>query len=347
MSKIQHQNLLKFAKEVLQKAGLDEFSLNAVAESLCETSLRGIDSHGIRLLPHYVNSALKGRKNPKPNFKIESKYPSMLFLDADDAFGHAAGMKAIELGMEKADEYGIAAVGVGNSSHPGAMGSFALHAARKGYIAFAFTHADALLLSANGKRPFFGTNPICVAAPTKGMEPFCLDMATSKVSWNKVLSCRANGTELGEGIAADGEGNTTPSADDAKCLLPTGEYKGYGLASLVELLCGIFTGMLFGRDIPAMFTTPIDKPRKLGQFYMVLKADGCIAQNLFEERLLDMTEQISKEPTKGNDPVMLPGDREIKVASQRGAEGIPLDPATLEGLQKLSADFQIPLELLG
>ena len=111
-------------------------------------------------------------------------------------------MKAIDLAMQLAKEFGIGAIAVSNSSHPGAMASFALRAARKGYLAFAFTHADALVCSHGGQRAYFGTNPICVAAPRKESEPFCLDMAPTMISWNKLLSYRERVEKLPEKCAA-------------------------------------------------------------------------------------------------------------------------------------------------
>ena len=187
MKKISFDKIYEFHKAVLSKAGLDEDTCKAVAFGLCETSLRGVDSHGIRLLPHYTRSALLGRKNPRPNYSFQKVFPAFGHLDADNTFGHAAGMKAIDLAMPIALEYGICAIAVSNSSHPGAMASFALRAARKGYIAFAFTHADALVFSHGGKRTYFGTNPICIAVPREEAEPFCLDMAPTMISWNKLL----------------------------------------------------------------------------------------------------------------------------------------------------------------
>ena len=130
---------------------------------LCETSLRGVDSHGIRLLPHYTRSICWVKTNS--DYKFKQVFPAFGHLDADNTFGHAAGMKAIDLAMPLAHDYGISAIAVSNSSHPGAMASYALRAARKGYIAFAFTHADALVASHDGERAYFGTNPICIAAP--------------------------------------------------------------------------------------------------------------------------------------------------------------------------------------
>ena len=206
MTVIAYHDLVEFVRQALDVAGLDDFSANAVTTGLCETSLRGVDSHGVRLLAHYVDSALNGRKNPRPDFRFEATFPALGVLHADDAFGHAAGMKAIDHAMSMADVSGIGAVVVRDSSHPGAMASFALKAARRGFLAMAFTHADSLLLSPGGTRPFFGTNPICMAAPRREDEPYCLDMATSVIPWNRLRMHRETGEALPAGVAADDRG---------------------------------------------------------------------------------------------------------------------------------------------
>ena len=250
-----------------------------------EASLRGVDSHGVRLLNHYVLSAVKGRKNPKPNYKFYKSFPALGVLNADNAFGHAAGIKAIDICMKIANKLGVGIVAVKNSSHPGALASMTLRAARKNYIAFAFTHADSLMLSHNGKKSYFGTNPICFAAPRKEKEPFCIDMATSMISWNKLLKLRNQKKFLPDNLAADFEGKVTKNPSKARSLLAAGSYKGYALASMVEILCGIFTGMNFGQSIPAMYKFPMNKPRKLGQFYIVFKPNAAVSLNVFLKRM--------------------------------------------------------------
>jgi ureidoglycolate dehydrogenase (NAD+) len=346
MKKIKYADLLDFTTSVLESAGLDEHSLNAVSLGLCETSLRGVDSHGVRLLPHYFNSAISGRKNPNPAYKVEKKFPSIAHLDADNAFGHAAGMKAIDLAMEMAKVQGVGVVGVSNSSHPGAMASMALEAARNGYIAFAFTHADALILSHGGTRPYFGTNPICFAAPRLEKEPYCLDMATSIVPWNRVLLNRNADASLEPGIAADQYGKQTLDPHKAAAVMPTGGYKGYGLSSMVDILCGVFTGMAFGRSIPAMFTTNMSEQRKLGQLYMVMRCDGVISEEEFIDFMQQMTDEVRAEPRADEESVMLPGDPQIICAKNRMEEGIPIDDSTLDAFVKISKDTNIFLKLL-
>ena len=109
------------------------------------------------MFPHYVKSGILGRKNPKPKFKFYKKFDSAYLLDANDGFGLAAGAKAIKKGLDVAKKKGICIVGVKNSSHPGALASILLPAARKGFVALGFTHADSLQLTFGGKEAFFGT----------------------------------------------------------------------------------------------------------------------------------------------------------------------------------------------
>ena len=97
LQKINHKNLKIFISSILDKAGLDKHSKESVTTGIYEASLRGVDSHGINLLNHYVHSAIKGRKNPKPHYTFKKTFPALGVLDADNAFGHAAGMKAIDI----------------------------------------------------------------------------------------------------------------------------------------------------------------------------------------------------------------------------------------------------------
>ena len=114
--RINHKHLKGFLLKVLKKAGLDKHSADSVATGLYETSLRGVDSHGVRLINHYVYSAINGRKNPKPKYKFVKTFPALGVLNADNAFGHAAGIKAIDICMKIAGKLGVGIVAVKNSN---------------------------------------------------------------------------------------------------------------------------------------------------------------------------------------------------------------------------------------
>ena len=344
MKKIFYKDLLIFTKKVLISAGLDLFSANSVATGLCETSLRGVDSHGIRLLKHYYDCSMQGRKNPKPNFKFHQKFSSLGVLDADNAFGHSAGMKAIDLCIKMAKKHGVGIVAVQNSSHSGAMASMALKASRKGYAAFAFTHADALMLAHHSKEKYFGTNPICFSCPRDSEEPFCLDMATSMISWNKLLIYRKENRELELNWAADKSGKSITNPHKSSSLMSAGSYKGFGLASVVEILCGVYTGMPFGPQLLPMFTTPLNIKRTLGQFYIVFRIDACISKNEFKKRIKILSDEIRKLKPKKGQKVYVPNDIQIMNSKKRLKNGIPLETSTYKDLIELSSITKLKLK---
>ncbi len=334
--KIHYNQLITFTKKNLRKAGLDQFSTNAVSSGLCEASFRGTDSHGIRLLPHYINSALKGRKNPKPKFIIKKKYSSLISLDADHAFGHAAGFKAMNVGSKIAKKNGIAAVSVINSSHPGAMATIVQQGVKENLLVFGFTNANSLILNHNGKDAFFGTNPICFGAPRGKNDYYCLDMATSKVSFNKVLSHREKNKKMNKNEVADINGKDTVDPFKAAYVYPTGEYKGYGLASMIEVLCGVYSGMNFGKEIPSMYEDDLSKKRKISQFYILIKTDGSINHNYFIKRMNNFSTQVRSSKAQKNKKVLLPNDPEIQRYKMNKKNGINIDKKMLKSLNNIS-----------
>src|SRR6185503_6721555 len=194
-------------------------------------------------------------------------------VHGEDGLGIVHAALAMEVAIEMARENGAGIVGVGHSSHCGAMGLYTRMAARAGLIGIAMTHSSSVVVPHGGKQKYFGTNPISFAFARKNGEPLCLDMATSQVAWNKVLNARIEGKPLEEGIAVDAQGVPTTHAEKARAGIPLGGpvygYKGYGLAFAIDLLCGALNGMTFGRHINGMYDE-LDRPRKIGHFLMAL-----------------------------------------------------------------------------
>ncbi len=294
-------------------------------ENLLQTSIRGTDSHGIRLLPHYIAGVQGGRINPAPDFRFERRALSCGVLDADDAFGGAAGVAAMDEAITLASEAGCGFVAVKNSSHCGALAQFALRAARRDMVGLAFTHATPKMRSENGVRPFFGTNPLCVAAPMRDEAPFCFDSAPTPFSSNKVKQYREEGRELPRGVAADGRGGETLDPELAEQLLPIGGYKGFGLSMVVDLFCGLFSGMAMGDEITTMYGNSLSEKRKLGQFFGAIDIKAFEAPSVFKERIQDLADRLRREPSSGTGMgVLVPGDPEKREEKIRLERGIPL-----------------------
>lgn len=330
--------LCDFITEALIKAGVRDDVAAYVAEGLVQTSLRGVDSHGIRLLPHYLKGVRSGRINPDPKYRFKKTSPSTGTLDADHTFGHAAGMEAAKRAMELARHGGSGHVAVYNSSHFGAAAYYALEIAKHDMIGMAFTNTDALVKTYAGRRPFFGNNPIAFAAPCKGEEPFCLDMATSVVTFNKIRQLRESGASAPKGAGANKDGIETTNAGEITMLLPIGGYKGYGLSMAFEILCGMLTGMPYGPHIPKMFEAPMGKKRRLGHFISALRIDCFQKPSVFKRRLWAMMNELRHEPRIDRAvPVQVAGDPEKRFKKERTKNGIPLSSAEFKEFKAIAA----------
>jgi LDH2 family malate/lactate/ureidoglycolate dehydrogenase len=339
---IKYESINSFIFNVLKKAGAQDFCAKEVAEGLSATSLKGIDSHGVKLIHHYVKALKSGRINKKPNFSFEAKSASAFVMDGDHAYGHSSGAYAMNKAIKVAKDYGICAIAVKNSSHFGAAGYFSLKAANQGCIGLSFTHADSLMKVFNGKKPYFGTNPISFCAPMKGEEPLYLDMATTNVSWNKVMNFKNFGRELAPGWVVDKDGIDTTDAKAAVCLNPFGGYKGFGLGMMVEILCSLLTGMPFGNNISNMYKDDIKEKRFLGQFYIAINIESFSDPEDFKVKLTQMANEV-RSFEGVNDEVMVPGDPQKIETKKRLKAGIPIPSFVYKELLDLSNEFNEPL----
>jgi len=341
---VQVDNLRDFVKSVLLKAKVRPDVAEYVTEGLIQTSLRGVDSHGIRLLPHYLKGVKYGRINPAPKYKFKRTSASTGILDADHTFGHAAGMEAAKKAVKLAREAGTGHIAVYNSSHFGAAAYYALEIASHDMIGMSFTNTDALIKTHAGKRPFLGNNPICFAAPCKGEEPFCLDMATSIFTFNKIKQLADENLPIPAGVGANSDGVETTNPKEVSMLLPIGTYKGYGLSMAVEILCSLFTGMPYGPHIPKMFKAPMNQRRFLGHFVSAIRIDCFQDKDIFKERLFKMIDEIRNEPAfDKNELIQVAGDPEKKSMAERMKKGIPLKSAEYMAFKKIAKEYKANL----
>jgi len=278
---------------------------------------------------------------------VEKKMPTIAVLDADHTFGHAAGMEAAKLAVEMADEFGSGNVAIKNSTHFGAAAFFALEIAHHDMIGTSYTHSDSLIIPTHGKRSFLGNNPVCFAAPVKDEGPFCLDMATSIITFNAVRQLQERGEKAPENVGTDKNGIPTTDANEIKMLLPVGSYKGYGLSLMVEVLCSMLTGMPFGPHISKMFED-LEKKRHLGHFVSAMKVSGFTPIDQFKERMAMMIKELRNEPRLDPEQaVMVAGDPEKISLEDRSKSGIPLTMEELEAFQKLSNTYHLGVDVEG
>lgn len=340
-TEVQASDLRRFLALLCNKAGIRKTDSACLVEGLLETSLRGVDSHGVRLMPHYVRAVESGRVDAaaKPSFTRTGRSAGV--VDARHGFGIPAGLLAMDKAMAMAKATGVGAVAVKNSSHFGAAAIYALHAARNNMIGFACTHSDALVFPHGGSKVFLGTNPVCFAAPCAGGNPFVLDMATSCISWNKLRQHRTANRKLATGLAADKRGKTCRDPHEAVGLLPAAGYKGYGLALVVEILCSTLTGMPAGPKISRMF--PLDgRRRHLGHFFVAIDIARFTDLRGFRNRLALLLKSLrSVRPAPGQGKVMVAGDPEWQAFAHRTRSGVPIPTDELQDFRNVATSLGI------
>ncbi|MBS3989984.1 MAG: Ldh family oxidoreductase [Dethiobacter sp.] len=317
--------LARWGCDCLTALGMQAKDATLLADSLVQTSLWGIDSHGVARLPHYLERLSRGSIVADPAISVERTGPCTARMNGGHGHGIIVAHRASRLAAELARENGIGAVGVSDSSHCGAIALYTRPAASEGLVALAFTHADRIAAPHGGTRPFFGTNPISIAFPRADGEPVCLDMATTSIPWNRVMNARREGHPLPHGTALDTDGHPTTDAEEARALVPVGGteygYKGYGLALMIDLLCGPLNGNPYGPLIPGMFDR-MDEHRRLGAFFIVIDPGRFAGGATLASVVSEMATALAAEPGSPR----LPGEPELAAQVLRRCHGIPVEP---------------------
>lgn len=340
--------LIDFTAEVLRRMGLEQADARLSAEMLVDADLMGVDSHGIaHLNTHrgYVPGLKSGIVNPRPNVRIVRESPSTALVDADRGFGMIAGHRAMRIAIEKARQAGTGLVAVTNGRHFGAAGYYARMALEHDLIGMAMTNAGPWMVPTFARRPMIGTNPIAFAAPSNAEQPFFFDMATTAVAMGKLEIAEREQKPIPRGWALDetgvetveiprvrrGGGGLTPLGSTAS----TSSYKGYALGAMVDVLCGVLSGV--------GYSMVLDRPNAAaGYFFGAIRVDAFQDVDAFKAMVDEMQRTFrNAEPMAGAERVLLPGQKEFEARADRTANGIPLHRSVVKTLEDLAAELGI------
>jgi LDH2 family malate/lactate/ureidoglycolate dehydrogenase len=331
--------------------GMSEPAREACVRLMIAADLRGIDSHGVMMLPLYDELRHEGRLNMSPSVKVVRESPVTALVDGDMGLGHYPADTAMKLAIRKARGSGLAAVAVRNSNHFGAAGVYAMQAASAGLIGIAMTNVwNLAIVPTRAAQAMFGTNPIAFAAPAGEQPPFCLDMATSTVAIGKLKLAILHGKPLPRGWALDASGRITEDANaalEARLLTPIGgtpelsSHKGYGLAAMVEILCAMLPGAWYARTREQRH--PGEKRLNVGHFFLAMDPNAFRAEGEFEGDLDDMIGALrAAKRLDPAQPVLVHGDPERAEMQRRGGEGIPVPEALAAKIRSIAADCGAP-----
>jgi uncharacterized oxidoreductase len=341
--------LARAIEVIVAAGGSDAREAKLVAGNLVTANLTGHDSHGIGMIPRYVESLQEGGLQPNRHPAIKFDGGALIALDGRAGYGQVIGLEATDIAIERAKAHGVCVMALANSHHLCRIGQWAEQAVAQGLVSISFVNviSRSIVAPFGGSDARFGTNPCTVGVPLAGQPPFILDMATSGVAQGKVRVAHNKGEKLPPGLLLDDQGNPTLEArfgvlEPFGALTTFGLHKGYGLAVVCELLGGALSGggtwhtadRSKKRVLNGMLTILID-PRKLG------------TAAVFEREARAFVEWVKQSPpAPGVDRVRIAGDPERETRARREKDGIAVDAATWQEIRAAGAKVGVDAKRL-
>ena len=347
--RVNPDDLRTTVQRILQHVGVPADDALTGADVLVKEDIMGVESHGVsNMLERYVERFRADIMNPKPNWRIVRETPGTATIDADRALGVVITPKAMEIAIEKAKNVGIGMVTVGNTRHLGMAVYHAMLALEHDMIGVCMSSVRPTVLPSLGGKVRLGTNPIAVAAPAGTHPPFVFDAATSVVPDNKVDIVRRLGGDLFPGWIGDENGTPIMEAvpappRDGYQLLPlgsipaTGAHKGYGLACVVDILCGGLSGSRYGATRPA---------EEVAHTVAAYNIDAFIDVATFKAQMDEWLQTLKETPpAPGAERVLVAGQMEWEAEQDRIANGVPLHPDVIQWFRETCSQMDIPFNL--
>ena len=339
--------LARAVEAVVAAGGSEAREARIVADNLVTANLTGHDSHGIGMLPRYVDSLKEGGLQPNRRPVVKFDGGALVALDGQAGYGQVIGLEATGIAIGRTQQHGVCVMALANSHHLCRIGQWAEQAVAEGLVSISFVNviSRSMVAPFGGTDARFGTNPCTIGIPLKGQAPFVLDMATSGVAQGKVRVAHNKGEKLPPGLLLDDQGNPTLDArfgvlEPFGALTTFGLHKGYGLAVACELLGGALSGggtwhtedRSKKRVLNGMLTILID-PKKLG------------TADVFAREAREFIAWVKQSPpAPGNDRVRIAGDPERETRARRERDGIAVDAATWQEIHAAGAKLGVSAE---
>ncbi|HLJ47169.1 MAG TPA: Ldh family oxidoreductase [Bryobacteraceae bacterium] len=338
---IGHEPLTQFITKLLITIRVPQDAADLVAESLVAASLRGVDSHGVQLLPFYIERMRDGGINIERRGHIATENGACLTYDGEGGIGQVISAICSDHAVRIAKEHGIGLAIARESNHFGAAAFWAQRVSRQGMIGMVMCNASPIVLPWQGKDKRFGTNPICVSLP--GPDQWLLDMATTTVAMGKILKAVLNKQpSLPHGWALDINGVPTndPQAGLDGSPMPLGGYKGSGLAMMAEIFCAVLSGGAMSTELGGIRIT--DRPMRTSQFFLAIDVARFMPLDEFAARIRQLVGIVkSSEPAPGYDEVLVAGDPEWRAEAARRIQGVPVFEGTWGPLCSVAAELGV------
>tara|TARA_B100000029_G_scaffold130223_1_gene123803 strand:- start:306 stop:1313 length:1008 start_codon:yes stop_codon:yes gene_type:complete len=334
--KIKINKLKSILTNIFKKNRLNKFHAKICSDAIINAELVDAPTHGLSRVKMYCDRIKKKVINPKPKIKIKKISPSITYIDANNSIGFVAADTGIKQAIKNAKKTGIGLVGIKNSGHYGLSGYYAEQAVKKNLITFCFTNAPPAIAPHGAKMSLFGTNPICFGTPTSSKIPFILDTSVSVINRGKIRLAARTGKKIPKGVALDKFGK--PTTDAKKALagvqLPIAGFRGSGLAWMVDILSGVFTGGNHGGKVKDPFDD-FSGPQNIGHLFLVMKTNLFVGS--YNKRIKENIKRIKRLPKiKGVKEILYPGQNKYKRYKKNIKKEINIPPNIVEDLKLLS-----------
>lgn len=345
--KIAADHLVEVVIKLLQTMGAEDKEALLAANILIQADLRGIRTHGCAFVPLIAERCAHGLLNIPTKTMLIADEGAIAHIDGNNGLGQVAAVEAMQLSIHKARQHGVALALIRNTNHIGFLGYYTMMAASEGMIGICATNAAASIAPWGGAEPFFGSNPLSIAAPVANGAPIVLDMSASVVARGKIRRALRLNEYIPEGWALDETG--CPTTDPAEALkgtlLPIAGHKGSGLALFIDLMCGLLSGSKYGRDL-LTFHKPIG-PTGVGAMFMAVDIGRFMPLERFEV-LVDKYSTAIRNSLKavGVERIFLPGEIEADKADESKSKGVEVDSQLIEKINGLleQKDLTIRIE---
>ena len=306
------------------------------ADYLIKAELVEAKSHGLTRLKMNCDRIKKKLINPRPNIKIKKISSSISYVDADNSIGFVSSDIGVSQAIKNAKKTGIGLFAIKKSSHFGLSSFYAEQAVKKNLIVFCFTNAPPALAPYGARKSLFGTNPICFGAPT-GKVPFILDTSTSIINRGKIRHAHKFGKKIPYGVALNKFGQITTNAKEALkgTQLPIANFKGSGLAWMVDILSGVLTGSSHGGKTKDPFDD-FSGPQNVGHLFITIDPKIFIGKKYIKEikKNIRLVKKLPK--AKGFSSILYPGERKNKLYKKNLNRDISVPKKILTEMDELN-----------
>jgi L-2-hydroxycarboxylate dehydrogenase (NAD+) len=347
----------EFMIDVFEGLGTPPEDARICADVLISSDLRGIESHGVGRLKYYYDRIKAGVQFTKTEMEIVKETATTAVVDGHHGMGHVISYRSMRLAMDKAKQYGLGAVAVRNGTHFGIAGYYPLMAAQEGMMGLCVTNARPSQVPTFGSEPMLGTNPIAFAAPSDMEYPFCFDAATSISQRGKIEVAARAEKPVPEGWVVDNQGSALTDANQileglnkaTAALLPLGGagellagYKGYDLATIVEILSASLCGGVFMKDLLGFAPDGSRRPYMLGHFFLAIDIAHFIPVELSKQITGGIMRGLqASDRAPGQERIYVAGEKEYEKEKSVREQGVPVNENLLLELRTMRDELGI------